>query len=87
MKPWQLAAVSTVVTLAIGGTYLFTVWRHRHEPTAAETADTRSRIERLDEVAVVRAHFPTSFDDLRALEGKPVKKFILVPNRIVNIVA
>ncbi|MGB8260855.1 MAG: hypothetical protein WCE75_10915 [Terracidiphilus sp.] len=72
MKNWQIALASTALTLAIGGTYLLIVWHHRRQPAVTEQTDDRSRIERLDDAAIVRTIYPTSFDDLKPLEGKPV---------------
>ena len=32
MKTWQKIVISTLVTLAIGAIYLFSVWKHRQDP-------------------------------------------------------
>jgi len=72
MKSWQIAAAITAVTLAVGGAYLYTVWRHRQQPVATDPAAELSRVERLDRVAAVRLLYPTGFSDLKPLEGTSV---------------
>ncbi len=70
MKAWKIVVIPTLITLAIGGIYLFTVWRHRQNPGVigqqAEQATT------MDDVAVVRMEFPSHFEDVKNLEGKSV---------------
>lgn len=71
MKAWKIILISTLITLAIGGIYLYTVWRHRQNPgivgkESAEQATT------MDDVAVVRMEFQQHFEDLLDLQGKSV---------------
>ena len=70
MKGWKIFLVATTITLAIGGSYLFTVWRHRQN-SGVVGQDTAPK-ETMDDVAVVRMEFPQHFDDLKDLEGKSV---------------
>ena len=32
MKTWKVLLISTLITLTIGGIYLFSVWKHRQNP-------------------------------------------------------
>jgi hypothetical protein len=71
VKAWKIILISTLITLAIGGIYLYTVWRHRQNPgvvgqQSAEQATT------MDDVAVVRMEFQQHFEDLLDLQGKSV---------------
>jgi hypothetical protein len=63
--------ISTLITLAIGGIYLFSVWKHRQNPGVSgktEAIDTLSK----DDLVVMRAFFPAHYEDLRRLEGTTV---------------
>ena len=71
MKTWQKALVMTLVTLAIGGIYLFSVFEHRSNPgVLPQTAPDQNLTP--DDVAIVRMKFMTSFDDALKLEGTSV---------------
>ena len=70
MKTWQKILVPTVVTLAIGGTYLFIVWRHRQNPGMITQQPEQHLTP--DDVAVVRMEFPQHFDNVKELVGKSV---------------
>jgi hypothetical protein len=63
--------VSTLVTLAVGGIYLFSVWEHRRNPGVIANRNPDQNLT-LDDVAVVRMMFMTSFDDTLTLQGKSV---------------
>jgi len=71
VKTWQKILLSTLVTLAIGGVYLFSVWEHRRNPgvTASQSPDQNLTP---DDVAIVREMFMTSFSDTLTLQGKSV---------------
>ena len=71
MKNWQKALIATLVTLAIGGIYLYTVWKKRQNPGTIPQADARQTLS-LDQLAVVREFFPVRFWDTLRLEGKAV---------------
>ncbi|HEY1767465.1 MAG TPA: hypothetical protein VGG26_07405 [Terracidiphilus sp.] len=71
MKTSQKILLSVLATLAIGGIYLFSVWRHRQNPGVVATESEDQRLTP-DDVAVVRMMFMTSFDDTLALKGKSV---------------
>jgi hypothetical protein len=71
MKTWKFALVTTLVTLAIGGIYLLMVWQHRRNP-GVQTESTPDQNLTLDDVAIVRKMFMTSFDDAVKLEGTSV---------------
>lgn len=71
MKPWKLALITTLLTLAIGGTYLYTVWRHRQDPGELGRSIARQK-KAQNEQAVVRTIAPVHFEDTLALQGKSV---------------
>ncbi len=73
MKNWQKAALITLVTVVIGGIYLFTVFEHRRNPGVAPNNGSSSD-QRLtpDDAAAVRMMFPTSFSDVLKLAGTSV---------------
>jgi hypothetical protein len=71
MKTWQKILISTLATLAIGGIYLFSVWKHRQSPGVTPTKSEDQSLTP-DDVAVVRMMFMTSFDDTLTLQGKSV---------------
>src|ERR1700733_12647451 len=71
MKTWQAAGIITLITLAIGGIYLFVVFQHRKNPGVIGQ-NTQQQSESMDDYAVVRAKFPTSFDDVLKLENTSV---------------
>ena len=71
MKTWQILFLSMLITLAIGGTYLFSVWRQRHTPGVVEQQIANQRPD-LDRLAVMRAFFPAHFEDTLRLEGTTV---------------
>lgn len=61
----------TLVTLAIGGIYLFSVFEHRRNPgVLPQTAPDQNLTP--DDVAILRMKFMTSFDDARKLQGTSV---------------
>jgi len=70
VKNWKPILISFVITIAIGGIYLFTVWRHRQEPGASRNQPAEP--VKPDDLAVVRMEFPQHFDDVKDLEGKSV---------------
>ena len=71
MKPWKIALVVTLITLAAGGTYLFTVWKHRQDPGELGRI-AASQQPTMDDVAVVRTLSPRHFEDTLSLQGKSV---------------
>ena len=71
MKTWQKMLISFLITLAIGGTYLFSVWRQRQNPGVVEQQIANQRPD-LDRLAVMRAFFPAHFEDTLRLEGTTV---------------
>lgn len=71
MKTWQKILIPTLITLAIGGIYLFSVWKHRQNPGVIGQRDASQALSE-DDVAVVRTLFPAHFEDLQQLEGKSV---------------
>lgn len=70
MKTWQKVIIPTLITLAIGGTYLLVVWKHRQNPGVVGQNAAPAASE--DDVAVVRAFFPQHFEDLQRFEGTSV---------------
>lgn len=60
-----------LITLAIGGIYLYSVWKHRQDPGVGVQKDTAQQVNK-DDLAVVRAFFPQHFEDTLRLEGTTV---------------
>jgi hypothetical protein len=71
VKNWQIILISILITLAIGGGYLFSVWRHRQEPGVIEQQIARQRPD-LDKLSVIRRLFPSHFEDTLKLVGTTV---------------
>jgi hypothetical protein len=71
VKNWQKALLATLISLAIGGIYLFSVFEHRRNPGVVPRSNPGQSLTP-DEVAVVRMMFPTSFDDVLKLQGTSV---------------
>ncbi len=71
MKTWQKAGIITIISLSIGGIYLFIVFRQRSNPGVI-AQNPPQQTENPDDYAVVRAKFPTSFDDVLKLENTSV---------------
>ena len=70
MKTWKIVVTPTVITLAIGGIYLFTVWRHRQNPGVVQQGADQQLT--MDDVAVVRMEFQQHFEDVQELAGKSI---------------
>jgi hypothetical protein len=71
VKNWQIMLISILITLAIGGGYLFSVWRHRQDPGVIEQQIAQQKPD-LDRVSVIRSIFPSHFEDTLQLEGTTV---------------
>jgi hypothetical protein len=71
VKNWQKAALTTLVTLIIGGIYLFTVFEHRRNPGAPLQNSAEQNLTP-DDVAIVRMMLMTTFDDALKLQGTSV---------------
>ena len=71
MKNWQKALIITLITLTIGGVYLFIVFQKRPNPGVAQQTNPEQALTP-DDVAVVRMMFPTSFDDVLKLQNTSV---------------
>jgi hypothetical protein len=71
VKIWQKALITTLVTLTIGGIYLFTVWRQRQNPGVVPQDNSRQTLSK-DELVVMREFFPAHFEDTQRLEGTTV---------------
>lgn len=72
MKTWQKVLLSFLVTLSIGGVYLFSVWKHRQDPGILGRDDTKDQKLSSDDLAVVRMFFPAHFEDTLKLQGTSV---------------
>jgi hypothetical protein len=72
VKAWKIILIPTLITLAIGGIYLFSVWKHRQNPGVIAKQDTNETTLSKDDLVVMRAFFPQHFDDLQRLEGTTV---------------
>ena len=71
MKAWKIVAIPTLITLLIGGVYLYIVFKHRQNPGVATQTDENASLSK-DDLAVVRAIFPQHFEDLQRLENTSV---------------
>jgi len=71
VKNWQKFLIPTLITLAIAGIYLFTVWRHRQDPGVASHSNAEQILSK-DDLVVMRAFFPQHFEDTKRLEGTTV---------------
>jgi hypothetical protein len=70
MKPWKLILYSLFVTLAIGGIYLYSVFKHRQDP--GPVARQAEQAVNPDDLAEVRTLMPTEFKDVAKLAGASV---------------
>ncbi|MGA2886697.1 MAG: hypothetical protein ABSE51_01495 [Terracidiphilus sp.] len=71
MKNWQKSLITILITLVIGGIYLFFVWRHRQNPGVVPQNDTGQILSK-DQLVVMREFFPMHFEDTLRLEGTTV---------------
>jgi hypothetical protein len=71
VKTWQKILIPTLITLLIGGGYLFYVFKQRQKPGIVPQNDASQTLSK-DDLAVVRAFFPAHFEDLQRLEGTRV---------------
>ena len=71
MKTWKVVVVSTLLTLVVGGLYLFLVWKHRQDPGVIGQKAAEP-IESKDDLVVLRSIFPMHYEDLQRLEGTSV---------------
>ena len=63
--------ISVLITLILGGGYLFSVWLHRRNPGVARRTAPSQTLSK-DDLVVMRAFFPTHYEDTLQLEGKTV---------------
>jgi hypothetical protein len=66
LKIWQKALLTTLVTLIIGGIYLFIVWKQRQNPGVIGQ-DQSTQSSNMDDYVVMRAMSPHHFEDLQKL--------------------
>ena len=71
MSTWKKAAAVTLVTLIIGGIYLFSVFENRRNPGIVSQNKPEQNLT-ADDVAIVRMQFMTSFDDALKLQDTSV---------------
>lgn len=71
MKTWQKVLIPTLITLAIGVIYLFSVWKQRQNPGVIGQNDTSQPVAK-DDLVVMRAFFPAHIEDLQRLVGTTV---------------
>ena len=71
MSTWKKILIITLITLAIGGTYLLFVWHQRQNPGVVGKQPEEQHVS-ADDVAVVRMDFPQHFEDVQDLAGKSV---------------
>jgi hypothetical protein len=72
LKTWQKILIPTVLSLLIGGIYLFSVWKQRQNPGVVGKASQAGEPRSLDDVAVVRILSPAHFDDVTPLANTSV---------------
>jgi hypothetical protein len=70
LKTWQKILIPFVITILVGGIYLFIVFKHRQEPGVGGKQQQQQLTA--DQVAIDRQEFPQHFEDVKALEGKSV---------------
>ena len=71
MKHWKIVLIPTLITLAIGGLYLLSVWKHRQD-SGVIGQQAAEQVATMDDVAIVRMEFQQHFEDVQALQGKSV---------------
>ena len=71
MKVWKIILIPTLITLAIGGIYLYTVWKQRQNPGVIGQADPNQGLSQ-DDLAVVREFSPVHFEDTLRLQNTTV---------------
>jgi len=71
LSTWKKILIPTLITLAIGGTYLLIVWHQRQNPGVVGKQPEEQHLS-ADDLAVVRMEFPQHFEDVQELEGKSV---------------
>jgi hypothetical protein len=71
VKAWKIILISTLITLTIGGIYLYSVWRQRQNPGVIGQQAANDTLSK-DDLAVIRAFFPQHYEDLQRLEGTTV---------------
>jgi hypothetical protein len=71
VKTWQKILIPTLITVAIGGIYLFFVWMQRRDPGAVAQNPNQQKLS-ADDVAIVRTEFQQHFEDTLSLAGASV---------------
>ena len=71
MKTWKVVVACTLVTLAVGGIYLFVVFKHRQDPGVIGQKQPEQVMSK-DDLVVLREIFPAHYEDLARLEGTTV---------------
>lgn len=71
MKAWKFFVVTTLLTLTIGGIYLYNVFVGRRSPEPEEQKTAQDTLSK-DDLVVQRQFFPQHFDDLDRLAGTTV---------------
>lgn len=71
MKAWKIVVIPTLITLTIGGIYLFSVWKERRDPGVIAKTDNRQPLSK-DALVVMREYSPQRFEDTLRLSGTSV---------------
>jgi hypothetical protein len=71
VKNWQKSLTVILITFAIGGIYLYSVWKRRQDPGIIPQDNSRQRLS-MDQLAVIREFFPVRFEQTLRLEGTTV---------------
>jgi hypothetical protein len=68
---WKAIVYPLLIVLALGGIYLFFVFKNREEPNQTQKQAAQQHPSQ-DEIALDRQEFPQHFDDVQDLAGKSV---------------
>jgi len=71
VKVWKIVLIPTLITLAIGAIYLFSVWKQRQNPGVIGQNNADQSLSQ-DDLAVVREFSPVHFEDTLRLQGTTV---------------
>jgi len=72
VKNWQKILIPTLIMVAIGAIYLFSVYRHRQDPGVIGQKDLTQQTLSQDDLVVTRSFFPAHYEDLQRLVGTTV---------------
>jgi hypothetical protein len=71
VKAWKVVVIPTLISLMIGGIYLFSVWKQRQNPGVIGQPTPDQTLGK-DDLVVMRAFSPQHFEDTKRIEGTRV---------------